>query len=127
MSTNLAIWWSVPNGSKIELWVSGGGEDISARARILMSNDAMKEIPHGELVPGPAVQIVENNLTYTARPAVVFQSSDNQIATIHAKLIGPDGGVIPDSNGESEYAYNVQGEAGDNPARATLSFVNQGA
>lgn len=127
MSTNLAIWWSVPNGSKIELWVTGGGDDISARARILVSDDSSHEFTHEDLVEGRAVQVVENNLTYTARPAVIFQSSDNQIATIHARLLGPGGDVIPDANGDAEYAYNVQGEAGDNPARATLSFVNQSA
>ncbi len=127
MSSNLAIWWSVPNGSKIKLWVTGQVDDVSARARILVSDQTTKQLLHDDLVPGPAEQIIENNLSYTVRPAVIFQSSGNQIVTIRAQLVGPNGEIIPESNGDTEYAYDVQGKAGDDPLRATLSFVNQNA
>lgn len=127
MSTNLNIWWRVPNGSTIKLWVDDQGSEILARARVIRGNETERAIEHSELVPGPAEEHVTDNLSYTVRPAIVFQGASNETATIHAQLVGPNGNVIPDASGNTEYSYNVQGEAGDNPARATLTFVNKNA
>lgn len=125
--SNLNIWWQVPNGSTLKVWVDDQGSQILARARVLRSNDTEEVLQHDDLVPGPADVSIENDLTSVVRPAIVFQGANTELATIHAQVIDPQGNVIPDWAGNDRYDYNVQGKAGDNPARADLTVVNKNA
>jgi len=128
VSTNIAIWWDVPNGSKMNLWVDDAGSDVVARATVTRTDDILRPpLGHADLVPGPAAEAVDHDASLEVHPEVVFQGAALQTATIHAQVLGPTGQVIADSNGEQEYAYAVQGKAGDNPARATLSVINRDA
>jgi hypothetical protein len=125
--SNLGVWYKVPNGSRIEMSVDPTTEDCSARARIVRTDETEALAEHDSLVPGPYIEPVADDNSYSIRFSVVFQSAQMAQATIIVQVRDATGAVIPDSNGDASYVYNVEGKAGDAPARATAFIVNKNA
>jgi len=127
MSTNLSIWWKVPNGSTIELWVTDDKGDFLTGARVLRSDEIEWHVFHKHLVPGPSIIPVASDFTHHIRYFVTFQGTKEQEVIMWARVLDPKGKHIPDFNNDKKYSYRVKGKAGDLPARATLMVINEGS
>jgi len=61
MSTNLEVWWSVPDWSTIEVGAESDG-DFEVRARALSDTNGQTLWSHPDLVPGPATKTVSGGV-----------------------------------------------------------------
>lgn len=120
MSSNLGVWFDVPNGSTMSFWASSDG-DVSATAEFDPdANDQPDEDwTSDDLMPGPQTREVQDGASYGVRVAVTFQGVETEQATIHASVVNPAGQRIG-----ADYDYTVEGKRGDAPRRAHLSIIN---
>ena len=122
MSSNLGVWFNVPNGSKMEFWVEPDGS-FSATGTYDPDDDQNDEFwSSSDLVPGPVTRTVSSDASYAVRIDVVFQGEDAETTTIHARVTGPDNNPLG-----SPYDYSVTGKQGDAPRRANLTIINRNA
>jgi hypothetical protein len=113
---SLKIWNAVPDGSEIELSLTGDGAFVG-RVRVLKDTDGdvqEETWSDEEIHPGPKVARLRSPTRYTMRVAAAFVGAQTTI-TIRARILTPAG-----SQHGSAFAFAVSGENGDPPARATL-------
>ncbi len=116
MSGNFETWYNVPVDSTMHLSVGPDG-DYAASARVSPADD---QLGHDDLVPGPAPIAIAGPTTVLV--TVTWQGAPSE-CDIHAKVIDPNGNVVPTGNGDAEYEYHVSGKAGDEPAKSTLMLT----
>ncbi len=123
---SLKIWLRVPAGSRLELAVTApAGAAFVSGARLLEddgTNVTETLWEHDEISPGPQSITIRKGFSYTIRVRVAELTPDPTTVSIAACIIKPNG----QHYGE-DYQYDVTGKNGDDPQRATIIAVAQGA
>ena len=123
---SLKIWLRVPAGSRLELAVTApAGAAFVSGARLLEDDgtDVSETLlEHGEISPGPRSITIRKGFSYTIRVRVAELTPEPTTVQIAACVIKPDG-----KHYGEDYLFPVTGKTGDDPQRATIIAVAQGA
>ena len=106
MSSRIAIWSAVPDGSTLSISAKGTTRKTLVTAHaFLMRNDGMEQtFPDDLLQPGPLDIELESPNTYSILTDLVYTTSGT--ADVTAVVVSPKGKKIP-PDGETDPKYKI--------------------